>query len=102
LLNTILTVEAHKPASHQKKGWEQFTDAVIKTLSDKKDGLVFILWGKYAQSKEDLIDKRKHHIIKSAHPSPFSADKGFFGSKPFTKTNQYLKLEHEDPIDWQL
>lgn len=102
LLNSILTVEAHKAASHQNKGWEIFTDAVIKTLSDNKDGLVFILWGKYAQSKEILIDTKKHHIIQSAHPSPFSAERGFFGSKPFSKANNYLLKENKKPIDWAL
>jgi uracil-DNA glycosylase len=102
LLNAILTVEAKKPASHQKKGWEKFTDAVIKTISDKKEGIVFILWGKFAQSKEELIDKSKHFILKAAHPSPYSADKGFFGSKPFSKVNSLLKKTGKDPIDWDL
>lgn len=102
LLNAILTVRAHKPASHQKKGWEEFTDAVIKTLSDKREGLVFILWGKFAQSKEELIDTKKHYILKAAHPSPFSADKGFFGSKPFSKTNKILEKLGKEPIDWDL
>jgi uracil-DNA glycosylase len=102
LLNAILTVEAHKPASHQKKGWEEFTDAVIKTLSDKKKGLVFILWGKFAQSKAELIDTSKHYILQSTHPSPYSADRGFFGSKPFSKTNKILEKEGKKPIDWDL
>ncbi len=102
LLNAILTVRAHKPASHQKKGWEEFTDAVIRTLSDQREGLVFILWGKFAQSKEALIDTKKHHILKSAHPSPFSADKGFFGSKPFSKTNKLLEKLGKEPVDWNL
>lgn len=102
LLNAILTVQAKKPASHQKKGWEKFTDAVIKTISDKKDGIIFILLGKFAQSKEELIDKNKHFVIKAAHPSPYSADKGFFGSKPFSKVNSLLKKTGKDPIDWDL
>jgi uracil-DNA glycosylase len=102
LLNAILTVQANQPASHQKKGWENFTDAVIKTLSDTRQGLVFILWGKFAQSKEALIDTSKHYIIKSAHPSPFSADSGFFGSRPFSKTNDILKKLGKEPIDWTI
>ncbi len=102
LLNASLTVQAGMPGSHQKKGWETFTDMVIKTLSDKKTGLVFILWGAFAQAKAELIDKTKHHIIKSPHPSPFSADRGFFGSKPFSKTNEILEKEGKQPIDWQI
>ncbi len=102
LLNAILTVQANNAASHQEKGWETFTDAVIKTLSDQKEGLVFILWGKFAQSKETLIDSSKHLIIKSAHPSPFSANYGFFGSKPFSKTNEYLKSKGKGAIDWRI
>jgi len=102
LLNAILTVQANLAASHSQKGWEQFTDAVIKTLSDQKEGLVFILWGKFAQSKETLIDTSKHFIIKSAHPSPFSANYGFFGSKPFSKTNEYLQNHSKEPINWQI
>ncbi len=102
LLNAILTVQANQAASHQEKGWEQFTDQVIKILSEKKDGLVFILWGKFAQSKESLIDGSRHLIIKSAHPSPFSAFSGFFGSKPFSKTNEYLIKHGRDPIDWNV
>ena len=100
LLNATLTVRAGTPGSHQKKGWEQFTDAVIKTISDKKKGIVFILWGSYAQAKAELIDQIKHYIIKSPHPSPFSADRGFFGSKPFSKTNVILMKEGKKPIDW--
>ena len=102
LLNAILTVQANNAASHQEKGWETFTDAVIKTLSDQKEGLVFILWGKFAQTKETLIDSSKHLIIKSAHPSPFSANYGFFGSKPFSKTNEYLESEGKEAIDWRI
>ncbi|HWZ14790.1 MAG TPA: uracil-DNA glycosylase [Mucilaginibacter sp.] len=102
LLNASLTVRAGMPGSHQKKGWETFTDMVIKTLSDKKKGLVFILWGAFAQAKAELIDESKHHVIKSPHPSPFSADRGFFGSKPFSKTNEILKKQGQQPIDWQI
>ncbi len=102
LLNASLTVRASSPGSHQKKGWEEFTDTVIKKLSDEKEGLVFILWGSFAQAKAELIDQKKHHIIKSPHPSPFSADRGFFGSKPFSKTNEILEKEGKKPIDWQI
>ncbi|TSJ39586.1 uracil-DNA glycosylase [Mucilaginibacter corticis] len=103
LLNATLTVQAAMAGSHQKKGWEQFTDAVIKTISDKKEGVVFILWGAYAQSKSVLIDDTKHLVIKSSHPSPMAVIKGnFFGSKPFSKTNAYLQQHGEKPIDWQI
>jgi uracil-DNA glycosylase len=102
LLNATLTVRASTPGSHQKQGWEEFTDEVIKTISDKKQGIVFILWGAFAQSKAALIDDKKHFIIKSAHPSPFSADRGFFGSKPFSKTNEILRKEGKKEIDWQV
>jgi len=102
LLNASLTVRANTPGSHQKKGWEEFTDKVIKTITDKKEGVIFILWGAFAQAKAELIDKTKHHIIKSPHPSPFSADRGFFGSKPFSKTNEILEKEGKLPIDWQV
>ncbi len=100
LLNATLTVRAHAPGSHQNKGWEAFTDAAIQTLSEKRDGLVFILWGNYAKAKGAHIDRTKHCVIESAHPSPFSARNGFFGSKPFSKTNAYLKNMGKDPIDW--
>ncbi len=100
LLNATLTVQASKAGSHQGKGWEQFTDSVIRTLSDKKDNLVFILWGNYARSKGSLIDWSKHEIIESAHPSPLSAYHGFFGSKPFSKTNAYLAEHGKTPINW--
>jgi uracil-DNA glycosylase len=102
LLNATLTVRASNPGSHQKQGWEEFTDEVIKTISDKKEGIVFILWGAFAQSKAALIDEKKHFILKSPHPSPFSADRGFFGSKPFSKTNAILEKEGKQPIDWQI
>ncbi len=100
LLNATLTVEAGKPGSHQGQGWEQFTDAVIKKLSDEKEHVVFILWGRYAQDKGTHIDTAKHLVIKSAHPSPFSAYNGFFGSKPFSKTNEYLIAHDHSPITW--
>jgi uracil-DNA glycosylase len=100
LLNATLTVRARQAGSHQNKGWEQFTDAVIKTLSDKREHLVFILWGNYARSKKTLIDWEKHCVIESPHPSPFSAHNGFFGSKPFSKANEYLEVHSEQPIDW--
>lgn len=99
LLNTILTVRAHAPASHHHIGWEEFTDAVIKTLSDTHEHLVFILWGKYAEQKRNLIDAGKHLVIVSAHPSPFSARK-FFGGKYFSKTNEYLRAHHKKEIAW--
>ncbi len=103
LLNATLTVRAGMAGSHQKKGWEKFTDTVIKTISDKKTGVVFILWGNYAQSKSELIDGSKHLIIKSTHPSPLAVGRGgFFGSKPFSKTNAYLIKHGEKPIDWQI
>jgi uracil-DNA glycosylase len=102
LLNATLTVRANEPGSHQKQGWETFTDEAIKAISTNKEGVIFILWGKFAQAKEGLIDAHKHHIIKSAHPSPFSAYSGFFGSKPFSKTNELLARLGKEEIDWQL
>lgn len=102
LLNATLTVRASQAGSHQNKGWENFTDGVISKLSANKNNLVFILWGKYAQNKESMIDSNKHYIIKSPHPSPFSADRGFFGSKPFSKTNEYLKQSNQAEINWEL
>jgi len=100
LLNASLTVEASKAGSHQKKGWEQFTDAVIQTVSDTSENVVFILWGSYAHKKTKLIDASKHHIIQSVHPSPLSSYRGFFGSKPFSKTNAYLSQKGINPIVW--
>ncbi len=100
LLNATLTVMAGRPGSHQGLGWEQFTDSIIRKLSDEKDHLVFILWGKYAQSKEMIIDGGKHCILKAPHPSPLSAYTGFFGSKPFSKVNAYLKAHNNSPINW--
>lgn len=100
LLNAILTVVASTPASHQGKGWEEFTDYVIKTISDKRENIVFILWGNYARSKKSLIDASKHLVLESPHPSPFSAHNGFFGSKPFSQCNTYLKEHRETEIRW--
>lgn len=102
LLNTALTVERGNANSHQGKGWETFTDAIIEIINDKKEHVVFILWGANAQKKQALIDTQKHRIIKSVHPSPLSAYRGFFGSKPFSKTNQFLQEFQLPPIDWQL
>jgi len=100
LLNATLTVRAHQAGSHQKKGWEIFTDAIIHKLAEKRKGLVFILWGNYAQKKGDFIDTNVHLVLKAPHPSPLSAHNGFFGSKPFSKTNQYLLLHGQTVIDW--
>ncbi|MDB5195247.1 MAG: uracil-DNA glycosylase [Parcubacteria group bacterium] len=100
LLNATLTVRAGAAGSHQSHGWEEFTDAVIRTLSEEREHLVFILWGNYARSKKVLIDASKHDIIESPHPSPFSARNGFFGSKPFSKANAYLTAHNDLPIDW--
>jgi uracil-DNA glycosylase len=100
LLNATLTVRAHAAGSHQGKGWEQFTDAVIRALSEEREHIVFILWGNYARQKGAHIDRSMHLVIESAHPSPFSAYNGFFGSKPFTQTNQYLESHNLKPIDW--
>lgn len=100
MLNATLTVRASTPGSHQNRGWEQFTDAVIKALNDQREHLVFILWGTYAKQKGAHIDRSKHCVIESAHPSPFAAAHGFFGSKPFSKTNAYLKEHGQTPIDW--
>ena len=102
LLNTVLTVEAHRAGSHQGKGWEIFTDQIIKRLSEKKEHLVFFLWGSHAQKKEALIDPKRHLILKSSHPSPFSFHRGFWGCNHFIKANQYLKSTHQKPICWQL
>lgn len=102
LLNATLTVRAHTAASHQRKGWEMFTDEVIRKLSELRKGIVFILWGSYAQSKIPLIDQSNHYIIKSVHPSPLSVERGFWGSKPFSKANAFLEKEGKEPIDWQI
>ena len=100
LLNATLTVRASTPGSHQNKGWEVFTDAAIKKISDEKEHVVFLLWGAYAQKKGEVIDRSKHLVLMSAHPSPFSADRGFFGCKHFSKANEYLKSKGLGEIDW--
>lgn len=100
LLNATLTVRASSPGSHQNKGWETFTDAVIKEVSDKKNNVVFLLWGSYAQKKGEIIDRSRHLVLMSAHPSPFSADRGFFGNKHFSKTNEYLRSKGLKEIEW--
>ena len=102
LLNSILTVEKSKPASHANMGWEQFTDKILSILNDLKRNVVFILWGKKAQEKGHFLDKNRHLILKSAHPSPYSANNGFLGSKPFSKTNHYLNSNNIKEIDWDL
>lgn len=100
LLNATLTVQAHQPNSHKNMGWEVFTDFIIKEISDKKENVVFVLWGAFAQKKASLIDSNKHHILQSAHPSPFSVYRGFFGSKPFSKINNYLLEKGKKTIVW--
>ena len=100
LLNAVLTVDAHTPGSHARYGWETFTNAVISIISQEKEHVVFLLWGKYAQEKESLIDHSKHLILKAPHPSPFSAHTGFFGCKHFSKTNAYLEAHGQRPIEW--
>ncbi len=100
LLNATLTVRAHEANSHKDLGWEQFTDFIIKEISDKKENVVFVLWGAFAQKKAGLIDASKHFVIQSAHPSPFSVHKGFFGSRPFSKINQFLEEKGKEPINW--
>ncbi|MBS1933865.1 MAG: uracil-DNA glycosylase, partial [Bacteroidetes bacterium] len=102
LLNASLTVRANEPMSHAKIGWAEFTDSVISKISEQRKNVVFLLWGKFAQEKQVLIDETKHLILKAAHPSPFSADKGFFGCKHFSKANNYLTKNGIDPIDWKI
>lgn len=102
LLNAVLTVRANEPASHGKIGWMNFTDAVIRKISDEKKGVVFLLWGRFAQEKQVLIDELKHHVLKAAHPSPLSAHNGFFGCKHFSRTNDLLVKQGLEPIDWKL
>lgn len=103
LLNSVLTVEAGQPTSHQKQGWEDFTDAVIDVLNEQREHIVFILWGAYAQRKGQRIDQNKHLVLKAAHPSPLAANRGgFFGCQAFSKTNNYLKQNGIEPIKWQL
>ncbi len=100
LLNAVLSVRANEPASHSKVGWMDFTDAVIRKISEEKKGIVFLLWGRFAQEKQVLIDETRHYVLKAAHPSPFSADKGFFGCRHFSKTNELLVKQGLSPIDW--
>jgi uracil-DNA glycosylase len=102
LLNASLTVRASEPMSHAKIGWSNFTDMVIKTISDQRKNIVFLLWGKFAQEKQALIDTSKHFVLKAAHPSPLSANNGFFGCRHFSKANEYLVKKGIDPIDWRL
>jgi uracil-DNA glycosylase len=102
LLNTVLTVRANAPNSHQGRGWEPFTDAIIRAVDARPDRVVFVFWGAFAQKKKSLIDTSKHVIIEGAHPSPLSASKGFFGSKPFSRTNLALRAAHRPEVDWQV
>ncbi len=102
LLNSVLTVEAGLAASHQGKGWERFTDAVVRQVNDLERPVVFILWGSYAQKKAAFVDRTRHLVLASAHPSPLSAHNGFFGSRPFSKTNEFLIAKGQEPIDWNL
>ena len=102
LLNTSLTVREGEANSHRKIGWEIFTDHIIKLLNDRKDPIVFILWGNNSKKKEELITNPHHHIIKSVHPSPLAASRGFFGSKPFSKANKFLESIGKEPIDWEI
>lgn len=102
LLNTTLSVRVKQAGSHQKKGWEEFTDSVIQNISQKKEGVIFLLWGRFAQDKAELIDKNKHHILTAPHPSPFSVYRGFFGCKHFSKTNKLLAEQGLKEIDWKI
>lgn len=102
MLNTVLTVRAHQANSHQGKGWEEFTDAVIKAVNEQDRPIVFILWGRPAQNKKSMLNNPKHLILEAPHPSPLSSYRGFFGSKPFSKTNQFLENHNIAPIDWQI
>lgn len=102
LLNASLTVRAHEPGSHSKIGWLQFTDKVISKISELNNGIIFLLWGRFAHQKQILIDETKHFVLKAAHPSPFSADKGFFGCRHFSKTSNLLVSQNKSPINWKL
>lgn len=102
LLNSVLTVEMSKAASHQGKGWEQFTDRVIQLLNENREGVVFLLWGSYAQKKGAFVDRKKHLVLEAPHPSPLSSYRGFFGSKPFSKINKWLVDHNQTPIDWRV
>ncbi len=102
LLNAILTVEAKKPASHRKKGWQRFTNTVIYRLSQERKGIIFLLWGNFAKDKQSLIDQSKHYILTAPHPSPYSAKYGFFGCQHFSQTNKILERQNKTPIDWRI
>ncbi len=102
LLNAVLTVEAGRAASHQGKGWERFTDRIVRGLDEKRSGLVFMLWGAYAQRKGEIIDRERHLVLSAPHPSPFSADRGFFGCRHFSRANDYLRAQDQQTIDWRL
>ena len=102
LLNSVLTVEKDKPASHQNRGWETFTDEVIRKINEREKSVVFLLWGSFAKSKKELITNKNHYIIESSHPSPFSANKGFFGTKPFSKANEFLRQNGQNEINWKI
>jgi uracil-DNA glycosylase len=102
LLNATLTVERAQAGSHQKRGWEQFTDRVIEVLNQQRENLVFVLWGSYAQKKGQIIDRQRHLVLEGPHPSPLSAHRGFFGSRPFSQINRYLQAHGQKPIDWRL
>lgn len=102
LLNAVLTVEARRAASHQGKGWERFTDRIVQCLNEKRGGLAFMLWGAYAQRKGAIIDRDTHLVLAAPHPSPFSADRGFFGCRHFSRANDYLQEQGKQPVDWQL
>ena len=101
-MNASLTVRQNEPGSHSKIGWLEFTDHVIKKISDEREGIIFLLWGKFAQEKQSLIDETKHFVLKAAHPSPFSTANGFFGCKHFSKTNELLMKQNKSPIDWKI
>jgi uracil-DNA glycosylase len=100
-MNATLTVRAHMAGSHQRKGWEEFTDAVIRCINREKENMVFFLWGAYAQKKGETIDRTRHLVLESVHPSPLSAPRGFFGNKHFSRCNDFLKSHGKDPIDWK-
>src|SRR5690606_678172 len=102
LLNAVLTVRAHEPNSHKNKGWEKFTDRVIRAVSEQEEPVVFVLWGGYARKKLKLIDTDRHTVVESAHPSPLSVRNGFFGSRPFSRINEALRASGREPIDWQI
>lgn len=102
LLNSVLTVEENKAGSNQKRGWEEFTDRAIRELNDRRDGLVFVLWGAYAHKKGAIIDRKRHLVLESVHPSPLSASRGFLGSRPFSKINDYMRTRGQAEIDWRL